>query len=354
MAKRAKSKKAQNQKIIIVAIVLVIAAAIVLGALIGAGVIEFSDIVAFFNRNEGEEGGGGLEVHFIDVGQGDAILIIFPDGKSMLIDAGNSSNNKERLDYLLNYLNEHLPAKKIDYLMLTHGDSDHCYYLDDVIAPQNSAYTDFDVDCFFVPNVRASHSSVSPDISSATLARFTDEDTLGTAVYAAFFNAVCLEEGAEIRLNIGVVTISGADYTLTFYCPTVEDWQQNRLNNAEAKNEISPIGVLEYKGRRIVLTGDAPEEAEERYVLRAESLDCDVLKAGHHGSKTSSSEEFLEFVDCEYAVISCGKNNSYNHPDAEVLDRYASLTMSVYRTDVSGTVVLTVSPSGSIDFSTEK
>ena len=141
---------------------------------------------------------------------------------------------------------------------------------------------------------------------------------------------------------------------LTFYCPTAEYYAESDLSSAEEKNAISPIGVLEYNGFRIVLTGDSNEINEPTFVDRiGGQLDCDVLKVGHHGSETSSTEEFLDAIDCEYAVISCNAaGNTFHHPRQTTLDRFIERDMTVYRTDNNGNIVLTVGET--LTFTVEK
>lgn len=118
---------------------------------------------------------------------------------------------------------------------------------------------------------------------------------------------------------------------------------------------MSPIGILEYAGRRLVFTGDSNNSNEKYYCETYPYVDCDVLKVAHHGSRTSSSEEFLKHVKCEYAVISVGDGNSYGHPEQEALVRLkANGIQKIHRTDKCGNVVLTVSHTGEMAFSCEK
>ena len=146
-----------------------------------------------------------------------------------------------------------------------------------------------------------------------------------------------------------------ATYRLTFYCPTQEYYDESNLGNAEKKNAISPIGILEYNGFRLVLTGDSNEINEPTFVERVGgNLDCDVLKVGHHGSETSSTEEFLDAIDCEYAVISCNaEGNTFYHPRQTTLDRFVERDMTIYRTDNNGNIVLTVRDESDFEFTCE-
>ena len=362
----------RNLFIAIVAIVLIIVVAAVI--LYFAAPDGFDEILGAIlpdrNDNTGNNtvlvrGDGELQIHFMDVGQGDGILILFPDGRDMLIDCANYNNSSTVRGEILDYMDDYVTDGQLDYLMLTHCDSDHVYFMDEVLE-------EYQVDNVFMPNVLATHDKVAEaDIPQERLALFTDEDTVDTACYADFFIAALTEPDCTVTLNVdadedsnSVVitdgerqsdgTYDGATYMLTFYCPTAEYYAESDLSSAEEKNAISPIGVLEYNGFRIVLTGDSNEINEPTFVDRiGGQLDCDVLKVGHHGSETSSTEEFLDAIDCEYAVISCNAaGNTFHHPRQTTLDRFIERDMTVYRTDNNGNIVLTVGET--LTFTVEK
>ncbi len=307
------------------------------------------------NRGDGE-----LQIHFIDVGQGDCILILFPDGKDMLIDCANYNGGNTYRDETLNYLDTYVTDDQLDYLMLTHCDSDHVYYLDDVLHR-------YDVDNIYMPFVLSapdeSKESNAERIASIAalpadkLDDFSDPDTIDTGVYADFFIAALTESDAVIHQNIGNFSITTDTYRLDFYAYTENEWADSDLSSAEERNAISPIGVLEYNGKKIVLTGDSNEINEPKFIdkVGGSLLDCDVLKVGHHGSETSSTEEFLDFINCEQAIISCNASgNTFNHPRKATLDRLKNQNMSVYRTDLNGNIVLSVNAEGTLTITTEK
>lgn len=362
----------RNLFIAIVAIVLIIVVAAVI--LYFAAPDVFDDILGAIlpdrNDNTGNNtvlvrGDGELQIHFMDVGQGDGILILFPDGRDMLIDCANYNDSSTVRGEILDYMDDYVTDGQLDYLMLTHCDRDHVSFMDEVLE-------EYQVDNVFMPNVLATHDKVAEaDIPQERLALFTDEDTVDTACYADFFIAALTEPDCTVTLNVdadeesnSVVitdgerqsdgTYDGATYMLTFYCPTAEYYAESDLSSAEEKNAISPIGVLEYNGFRIVLTGDSNEINEPTFVDRiGGQLDCDVLKVGHHGSETSSTEEFLDAIDCEYAVISCNAaGNTFHHPRQTTLDRFIERDMTVYRTDNNGNIVLTVGET--LTFTVEK
>lgn len=363
VAKKAVKKAIKkNPKAFFIAVV-----AVVLVVAIGVAVLYFAFpekwdavinmIVGVKDPTDGatplERGDGDLQIHFINVGQGDCILILFPDGKEMLIDCANYNNSGEIKEHTLDYIARYVTDGQIDYLMVTHGDSDHIYFVDEVLEI-------YDVDNIYMPFVLAEPNNQEKaeevaNLDPDKLALFTDEDTLTSGVYADFFIAALSEPDANIILNIGNFSIETATYRLDFYCYSAEDWADSGLSHAEAKNAISPIGILEYNGRRVVLTGDSNEINEPMFIEQFSSdvYDCDVLKVGHHGSATSSTEEFLDFVNCEYAVISCNASgNTFEHPRQATLDRLIADDMTIYRTDLHGDITLEIDGDGNITFFT--
>ena len=362
--------------------VIVIIAAIALIAFYFAAPDSFRNTFPFFFDDGAPSGDtsapplargeGELQVHFIDVGQGDCILILFPDGKDMLIDCGTTKGGD--LDETLAYLDTYVPDKQLDYLMLTHSDDDHVGYLDDIVY-------EYDVDNIFMPDILAMPSGKVASaelqaqierLDATKLAMFDDEDGIDTNAYAEFFIAALSEPDCNIYINVDsdentnsiVITDNGlqeptnpdkdATYRLTFYCPTQEYYDTTDLSDAKDKNAVSPVGILEYNDFRLVFTGDSNEINEPIIAERIGKIDCDVLKVAHHGSESSSLDVFLNAVDCEYAVISCGEGNSHHHPRQNTLDRLIAQDMTIYRTDNNGNIVLTVTDGDNFVFNTEK
>ena len=373
MAKTSRTAK-RNLFIFIVAVILVIVVAAVIIYFAAPDVFD-KILAAFDDKSQSQgttdpplvRGEGELMVHFIDVGQGDCILILFPDGKDMLIDCANYNNSSDYRTETLDYIDDYVTDGQLDYLMLTHCDSDHVYFMDEVLE-------EYRVSNVFMPNVLATHDEVeSASIDEAKLDMFTDKDTVETSCYADFFVGALTEPDCNIYLNVDpdentnaiVITDDGvqdpaapdtdATYRLTFYCPTQEYYDESNLGDAKKRNAISPIGILEYNGFRLVLTGDSNEINEPTFVERVGgNLDCDVLKVGHHGSESSSTEDFLDAIDCEYAVISCNaEGNTFYHPRQTTLDRFVERDMTIYRTDNNGNIVLTVRDESDFEFTCE-
>lgn len=338
----------KNPKLLIAIVAIVVTAAIIVGTL-------YIVKPEWFRGPMPES--GQLVVHYIDIGQGDCIYVAFPDGTDMLIDCGSEKGRKEYETSAISDLKELNPDGKIDRVMATHSDTDHISYLDEVLL-------EFQVGNVYMPNIRSNNLDKSVkvgDLDASKLKKFTDKDTIDTEKYTEFFIAALSEPNCNITLNIGKYEIRGQDYTFTFYCLSQEEWDSRSLktkagySDATQINAVSPIGILEYAGRRLVFTGDSNESNEKYYCETYPYVDCDVLKVAHHGSRTSSSKDFLKHVKCEYAVISVGDGNSYGHPEQETLDRLKTYGIQkIHRTDKCGNVVLTVSHTGEMAFSCEK
>lgn len=364
--KAAKKAYKANPKAFIISIV-----AIVLVIAIATAVVYFAfpdtwdkivSMIVKDNQHSGlARGDGELLVHMLDVGQGDCIYIQLPDGKDMVIDCANYNDDGEYEKKTFDYLDKYIEDDTVEYLMLTHCDSDHVYFMDELLER-------YQVEKLFMPNVLAVPGTTSKDkkalqdqIDALDTSRFTDKDTVGTITYAEFFIAALTEPDCEIVLNVdpdantNSIIIEETTYRLVFYCPTQEYYDDYGLNTAERKNAISPIGILEYNNRKIMLTGDSNEINEPLVMARTGKIDCDVLKVGHHGSEMSTSNAFLGDYTFEYAIISCNSyGNKFNHPRQATLDRLKSHNIEVYRTDNNGNIVVSVDKDGNLKITTQK
>ncbi|WP_099187378.1 ComEC/Rec2 family competence protein [Tepidibacter mesophilus] len=237
-----------------------------------------------------------FSVHFIDVGQGDSTLLISPDNKTMLIDAGDNFHGEKVVDYL-NKLN----IKKIDILIGTHPDADHIGGLDYVI-------NNFDVVYFYMPN--KSHNTS------------TFEDVLLAA------------KSKHLKIHTGK---SGVNFSLGKFikCSVLSP-----TKNYSENNLCSLVIKSTYKNKSFLFTADAEFQNEQDMIKSNHNIKSNILKIGHHGSSSSTSEDFLLKVKPDIGVISCKHNNRYNHPSEKTLTLLKKYNIPLYRTDKQGNIIL--------------
>ena len=248
-----------------------------------------------------------LQIIFMDVGQGDGIVIKTPNNRVVLIDGG-SSDVKDLYENRLESCLKYYGIKSIDYSIISHADSDHT---SGVIEMLNSPY----VDKVKVKNIILSEAAKNND----------NYRELKSAAKNA---------GCEINYISRSATISLDGVILKSLYPIKGDYSDD-------ENENSQVLTLSFAEFDLLLTGDLGKEGEEK-LLKA-GLDKDkyeVLKVGHHGSKNSSTKEFLEAVNPDTAVISAGVNNRYGHPHKESLERLNAMGAKIYTTNTSGAIIL--------------
>ena len=240
---------------------------------------------------------GELIIHFLDVGQADSILLELPNNEIMLIDAGNNSDGRKVVSYLRDK-----GIDTIDYLIGTHPHADHIGGLDDVID-------NFEIGRIYLPQVI--HTSK------------TFEDVL----------LAVQRKGKKITpARAGVSILNESELKIYFLSPIRNDYDD--------LNHYSAVIKVDFLNKSFLFTGDAEIPNEEEMIEKyGSSLKSHVLKVGHHGSNTSTSEEFIEKVVPDYAVISVGKDNSYGHPSALVIQRLQNHGVKIYRTDLQGTII---------------
>ena len=258
----------------------------------------------FVNTPGGVQGGSSdsiqeelLEVHFLDIGQGDCTLVKC-GGQAMLIDAGVDGVGTQ----IQNYLTKQ-GVEKLDYLILTHPDSDH-------IGSAAVVVNKFEIDKVFMSDYEKDNKTYRKLIQALDQKNLKWETPAVGSVY----------------------TLGSAQFTILGPVKEYED-----PNNAS-------IALLLKNGENTFLfTGDAEEEAEDDIVEEAKALNIDlktdVYQAGHHGSRTSSSVSLLDAAEPASAVISCGEGNSYGHPHAQTLNCFRMRGILVYRTDEQGAIV---------------
>jgi competence protein ComEC len=235
-----------------------------------------------------------LVVYYLDVGQGDAMFIQLPNGENMLLDGGEADQAEDIHKFL-----QDRDILKIDYLVATHPHTDHIGSLPNVID-------NTDIGAIYMP--RVSHTT------QAFERLLTSIENKGLKVNTA-------------RAGVNILNIEGL--TVDIIAPVRDDYKE--------LNDHSAVIMIKFKGTNFLFMGDAEALSEGHITADVDAL---VLKVGHHGSKTSTSESFLKRVNPFFAIISVGEGNSYGHPDDAVLSRLDDADVNVYRTDEDGTIIL--------------
>lgn len=236
-----------------------------------------------------------MSVHFIDVGQGDSILVQSPNGKNLLIDGGTKEAGKD----VVNYLRQQ-KIEKLDYVVATHPDADHIGGLIGVL-------------------------------NSISIKNFVDSGKVHTTQTYEKMLQLILDKNIPF-----IVPIKGDKIPLD---PDVEITVLNTGEDSNDNNEASIVLKVQYEDVSFLLTGDADIGVEES-MLKQYNLKSTILKAGHHGSDTSSSEAFIREVQPKVTVLSYGKDNTYGHPKKEVMARLKNVNSEVYATAEEGNIVV--------------
>ena len=243
-----------------------------------------------------ESSEGNLVIHYIDVGQGDSTLVMFPNDEVALIDGGTKAGRLDLVDYLKKF-----KINKIDYLIGTHPHEDHIGGLPEVIR-------NFEIGKIYLPN-----------------------KTNNTQIFEELLNEIKNNNLKISEGKTGVEIIENKDFKFYMIGPSKE--YQNINNN-------SIVTKITYKDFSTLITGDAEKEAELDMIKEGHNLKADILRVGHHGSSTSNSEEFLDKVDPAYAIISYGKDNTYGHPHREVIDSLNKRNIVTLKTEELGDIIL--------------
>jgi len=238
-----------------------------------------------------------LLVAFLDIGQGDAIFIEAPNGNQVLIDGGRNKKVLEELSKIMPFYD-----RSIDMIIATHPDADHIGGLPEVM-------NNFNIEMIMEPGVQ-SDTNIYKEFK-----KVVNEKDIQT---------IQARQGMKINLD------KNAYLEILFPNQNVEGWDTN---------DASIVAKLTYGENSFLFTADSPQKIENYLASTYKnSLKVNVLKVGHHGSKTSSSEIFLGYSAPEYAIISAGKDNSYGHPHQEVLENLKDFGIKTLRTDELGTI----------------
>lgn len=254
-----------------------------------------------------------LHVFFLNVGQGDATLIRTPSGKNILVDSGPDRA-------ILTELKESLPFfnNQLDYVFLTHFDKDHSEGFIHVLKKYSAKQV-------FITGI------FKNDYLSRAFFKLVREKNI---------QLILADEKSDIILEDGI----GIDILFPF---------KQDIKLVDQTDNYSLVAKIIYGKNEIIFTGDAENKIEEKLLKNGVNLDADILKVGHHGSKTSTSEDFLEAVTPQYAIISVGKNNPYRHPHESVLKKLQNYNAKILRTDIDGRIEFIFSRDGISEIKTQ-
>jgi competence protein ComEC len=244
---------------------------------------------------------GNLEIDYLAVGQGDGILIQFPNGEKMLIDTGPPGSDGRNVEYsIISYLN-YLGIKRLDYLLISHFDADHAGGIPHLLERKN--------------------------IRTIMIPPYTEQTNLHLKLAA----------GIKKKTKVNILT-AGMEFKISGCQFKVLNPSPDKIS--EDRNENSIVFLLKHQESSFLFTGDLSKTGEKRIVKNYNLPKIDILKAGHHGSKTSSGKILLEELKPKLAVISVGRNN-FGHPSEEVINRFKDLKIQYLRTDQSGMIKIT-------------
>ena len=292
-------KKKEYVRIIILAVfTLIIMISTLLSSVISSGIKEllFKTGVKICDDE--------MIVHFVDVGQGDASIITFPNGQTMMIDAGPKARQNMLLEYIRDNVKTTSNNQVIDYLILTHPDADHS-------GGMCAVFDNYEVKHFYRPNIACKSENVNQFMATSDVNEYNE--VIKTSQDETGLNTVVVSQNHI--LNVG-------DVKIEILAP---------LRAYSTSNSMSTVIKVSYLGKSFLFAGDIQKDAESDMVAEYSTLlDADVLKVAHHGSNTSSSEHFIAQVSPKYAVISVDSPNSYGHPSYETV-----VTLQKYNSDIS-------------------
>ena len=302
---------------------------------------------------------------FLDVGQGDGILIRTEQGTSILIDGGSTSNQRVG-EYVLLPAIRYYGMSELDYVFVTHGDADHISGIEYLLNAEHigvrirnlvlAKYGDRqglanietlakekNINVVYMEAGDKIQEKQNPDMAGLTLECLYPSGSTLEAKQVVEREADSIAEAKQVaeREASGITDDKkiaiGLDNAITANVPGEE-----ATGSGLDANDLSMVLLAKYDGRKILFTGDAGSMVEKRLILEKSILlsEIDALKVGHHGSHSASSKGFLQTTKPQYAIISCGKKNHYGHPHEETLMQLQTIGARVYRTDQCGAIIL--------------
>ncbi|HEX5889025.1 MAG TPA: ComEC/Rec2 family competence protein [Pyrinomonadaceae bacterium] len=318
------------------------AVAVLLLVIAGAGFATWKFVLPWWRTQPPRASGGELKVRVLDVGpiNGDSILITSPSGKTVLIDAGDTTKGKAVVDAL-----KRNNIQQLDYFIATHPHPDHIGGSAEVFKAVKVLNV---LDNGQGPSVPPEKSVESPSKKAVvkkppSVRKFYDDYKAAVSASGAQYDTA--RPGTKYDLGGGAL--------LTVLAPSEPLFTKDQMRTGgNEPNANSIVLRLDYGSFSMMLAGDAEEQTEHRLMTKELDLQTRVLKVGHHGSKYASSKDFLERVKPEIAIVSCGAWNRYGHPAQPVLDRLRAANVKLYRTDLHGEITIT-SRGGANDISVQ-
>jgi competence protein ComEC len=310
---------------------------VVLGA---AGYAGWRYVLPWWKLKPPPASGGELQVHILDVGpgNGDSILIIAPGGKTVLVDAGDTGKGKIVVEALKRY-----NVQQVDYFVATHPHPDHIGGADEVIKATKVLNV---IDNGVGPDVPESLAGQSKVANTATgkkpAARKPDKSATITKFYDEYKSAITQSGAHYERAQPGTKYDLGGGARLTVLAPSEPFFTREQMKTGgNLTNANSIVMRLDYGDFSMLLPGDAEEQTEHRMLTKDLNLKARILKVAHHGSKYATSQDLVDRVKPEVAIVSCGEWNRYGHPAQVVLDRLRAANVKLYRTDLQGEISIT-------------
>ena len=350
---------------------------VIFAAVLGVSMLFSTQIENYYQRMVGNvnvvqsteiRDNSKLSVHYVNVGQGDCIMINLPDDKNVIIDAGQKngsnpiysgqteSNDKAITQHVIDYAKTNIiqEGQKFDYMVLTHAHEDHVSILDNVLD-------EFDVDTivrspeFYQSDKDATLTAKELAFANANGVTLKDNyNKVSTGVMREFLNKAYAEvdNGATMLVTSDSIQWTGADidgnnYEIKFY--TINETEYYNPTDSGLKNNpnnYSPLIVLTYNGTTMAFTGDGEKKSEELILAKYGSSlpNVDIMDLAHHGSKTGNIQTFIQALDPEYAIVSVGDASIYGLPDEEVYERLkthdAEIANRIFETIKYGDIVI--------------
>ena len=287
--------------------------------------------------------GGELQVHVLDVGQGDAILIIAPSGKSALVDAGDAAHAPVVRDALNRY-----GVQQLNYFVATQSHPDHIGGASDVLKAikaqtvLDSGIPPPDFEESTAPQQSAKGKPKSQSAKPPAKPRVGKAQLPTTKTYTEFLDAVKQSGAQLVHVAPGQRYELGGGVVLTALAPIPPPFTKDQMRaGGNEPNANSIVVRLDYGSFSLLLTGDAEAQTEQRLLSANANIAARILKVAHHGSKYATTDEFLRHIKPEAAIISVSEYNPYGQPAQPVLDRLKAAGIKLYRTDLQGEIIIT-------------